>query len=187
MRRYWVPEENLKDHQVELTGDILQHICGVCRRSQGDRFEVICDKEVYLVELSEIKKERAWASIIRKRKIKALKKPHIHLALSLPRFQTLEKILEKSVELGVRAFHLFHSDFSFMKPNPGDLENKRKRWQKIIRGATQQTGRGELMGLGEIKPLKSLLREEGRGKNFFGLLAYEGDSPFPSRKGIGSE
>ena len=29
MRRYWVPEESLKNRQVELTGDIFQHICVV--------------------------------------------------------------------------------------------------------------------------------------------------------------
>ncbi len=178
-----MPEESLTDHQVELTGDIFQHICGVCRRNTGDRFEVICGGQAYLVELSEIQTRKARALIVGKRTIRAPGKPHIHLALSLPRFQTLEKVLEKSVELGAKGFHPFYSDFSFMKPDPRGMENKRRRWQKIITGATQQTGRGELMELGEIKPLKNLLEEKGKKTFFFGLLAYEGDGFLSLRKG----
>ena len=182
MRRYWVPEQNFKDQQVELTGDLFQHICDVCRRKTGDRFEAICNGQAYLVELSEVKKRKALAVIVEKRKIKILKKPFIHLALALPKFQTLEKVLEKSVELGVKGFHPFYSDFSFMKSDSGKMENKTKRWRKIITGATQQTGRGELMELEKIKSLESLLEEKGGGKGFFGLLAYEGDDFFPSKK-----
>ena len=173
MRRYWVQKENLKDRIVELNGDLFQHICGVCRRNLGDRFEVICDGQAYLVEIREMERKKAMAVVIEKRQIKALARPHLHLALSLPRFQTLERVLEKSVELGVHSFHPFHSDFSFMKARPGDLENKKQRWARIIQGATRQTGRGELMELTEIRSLEELLRQEGQKSSFFGLLAYE--------------
>ena len=172
MRRYWIQKENLKDQIVELEGDLFQHICAVCRRNLGDRFEVICDGQAYLVEIRKMERKKAVAVILEKRQIKALPKPHLHLALSLPRFQTLERVLEKSVELGVHSFHPFHSEFSFMKASPGDLENKKQRWARIIQGATRQTGRGELMKLTQIRSLEELLCQEGQ-THFFGLVAYE--------------
>ncbi|MCJ8276452.1 MAG: RsmE family RNA methyltransferase, partial [Bdellovibrionales bacterium] len=122
--------------------------------------------------------------IIEVRDLPPLKKPHLHLALSLPKFSTLERVIEKSVELGVHTVHLFSSDFSFMKPKPGELVKKQDRWNKIIKGATQQTGRGDLMELTEVTPLDVLLKEFASQPQTKGLLAYEGDAPLSLKQAL---
>ena len=179
MRRYWVPADAIQGDQIILTDDVFHHICGVCRQGLQSRFELIHNQKAHLVEIVELNKKKATTQILETRDLPPLPQPPIHLALSLPRFTTLEKVLEKSVELGVSKLHLFASDFSFMKPKSKDLEKKTERWQKIILGATQQTGRGELMELTPIRPLSVLLEEYSREPGAQGWVAYEGDGTRP--------
>lgn len=174
MRRYWVEQEHKVEEGFELTGDVYHHICVVCRRSPGDRFELILSGEAFLVEMTESSNKKAFAKIIETRKIAPLPQPEIHLALSLPKFQTFEKVIEKMVELGVHSVHPFTSDFSFVKSSKKVPAKKYERWEKIIRGATQQTGRGEFLNLTQIQPLGVLLAEFSK-KEALGLLAYEGE------------
>ncbi len=179
MRRYWVPANAIQGDRILLNDDIYHHICGVCRQGLKSRFELIHNQKAYLVEIVELHKKKALAEILEIRDMPPLPHPPIHLALSLPKFTTLEKVLEKSVELGVSKLHLFASDFSFMKPKSKDLEKKTQRWQKIILGATQQTGRGELMELTPIRPLGVLLEEYSSEPRAHGWVAYEGDGARP--------
>lgn len=190
MRRYWVDEGCLQGGHVQLNGDVFHHICVVCRQGQGDRFEVILNQKAYFVEIVEQQKKSAIAKIIEERQIPSLPKPQVHLALSLPKFQTVDRVVEKMVELGVAKVHLFSSDFSFMKPKKGELAKKQTRWEKIIQGATQQTGRGERMRLTELTPLHVLLEENFPSSSKAGLLAYEGEGgePLSARlKGLSKE
>ncbi len=175
MRRYWIPSSALQDSQVVLEDDVFHHICNVCRQGEGNKFEVICQNKAFFVEIVELKKKQAVAKILEERQIPQLPKPHIHLALSLPKFQTVDRVVEKMVELGVSEVHLFSSDFSFLKPKAGELDKKQKRWQKIIQGATQQTGRGEMMKLTEVTPLRVLLETHFPDPGKWPLLAYEGE------------
>lgn len=184
MRRYWVPEISLQGDFFKLEEDVFHHIFIVCRQSLGSRFEVIVNSKAYFVEVVDVYKKNAVAKIIEERPIPELSKPHIHLALSLPKFQTLEKVIEKSVELGVHSLHLFHSDFSFMRPKSGELDKKMQRWEKIITGATQQTGRGERMQLTEVEPLDVLLARFSESRQSKGFLAYEGDGKMSLRESL---
>lgn len=179
MRRYWLPRDSFQGQQVALTGEVFKHICVVCRQGVGDRFEVITDQKAFFVELLEVGKKNALAKILEERKIPQLPKPEIHLALSTPKFQTVDKVIEKMVELGVVKVHLFSSDFSFVKSQEDELEKKINRWRKIVQGATQQTGRGELMGLTGPTPLSVLLETHFSGEKALGLLAYEGEGGEP--------
>lgn len=176
MRRYWISRDSLQeDSSIRIDGEVFHHICVVCRQKLGSRFEVICDHKAFFVEIISMDKKSAVAKIIEHRQIPSLPRPYIHLALSLPKFQTVDRVVEKMVELGVQQVHLFSSDFSFMKPKPGELDKKQQRWQKIITGATQQTGRGEIMALTEVEPLSVLLERHFPDPNKIGLLAYEGE------------
>ena len=51
------------------------------------------------------------------RDIEPLKRPWIHLALSVPRFPKVDFILEKCVELGVHTVSLFRFGFQFSSKN----------------------------------------------------------------------
>lgn len=192
MRRYWIPRTCFIDTienplgLVEFKDEIFHHIFDVCRQQKGFQFEVLKgDQKAYLVEVVEIQKKKAFGKILSFRDIPPLKKPHFHLALSVSRFPVMDAIVEKCVELGVHSVHPFFSDFSYIR-RPSELpENKIERWHKIIISATQQSGRGEMMGL---LPAQSLIETlsylSKNSERKLGVFAYEGQTPLELKKFI---
>jgi 16S rRNA (uracil1498-N3)-methyltransferase len=185
MRRYWVPQEAIQGDQVSLRGEILHHIRDVCRQHRGSRFEVIDPKgQAHLVEIVNESKAESLANIIETRMIPEIPKPHIHLALSVPHFPVFEAVLEKSVELGVKSIRPFFSEFSFIRSKADVFAQKRKRFEKIIVGATQQSGRGDLMVLEDPVGLDELLPNFNLQGAARGLFAYEGEGVLNARQGL---
>ncbi len=182
-RRYWVEPSAISEKGVQLEGDVLHHIRDVCRQTVGSRFEILSGQpKALLVEIESMQKNRAWARILGERPLPELKRPYLHLALSLPRPAKMDLIVEKAVELGVKTIHPFVSDFSFFRQSQDIQANKIQRWQKIIRAASQQSGRGDLMSLSSPQALRPLLEDFNRKPGRLGLLAYEGQAETSFRK-----
>jgi len=175
MRRYWVPEVSENDTLVLLKGDVFHHIVDVCRQDVGSKFEVLTESGwALLVEIEKVTKKDAVAKVIEKRQLPPLKKPLIHLAMSVPKISTFEAVAEKAVELGTYKIWPFYSDYSFVKSQKNVFTAKAARFEKIIQGATQQTGRGDLMGLEEPRNLEDLLTAFKNSPKSAGIFAYEG-------------
>lgn len=175
MRRYRIESTSENDLEVLIEGDSFRHIVDVCRQEVGSRFEVLTPTGWALfVEIQKVGKKSAQAKVIEKRKIPELKKPWIHLALSMPKISTYEAVLEKAVELGVYQIHPFFSDYSFVKTQKNVLESKAARFEKIIQSATQQTGRGDWMKVAPVSELGELLKHFQQQIRTDGLFAYEG-------------
>lgn len=175
LRRYWVHEDCIKDDEVTLEGDTLHHVRDVCRQTLGNKFEVLCgDGKAYFVEIMSEEKKKSLCKVIDVRAIPPLPEPRIHLCVSLPKLSRLELIFEKSVELGVSRVTAFTSEFSFFRDLKKVNEKKMERFQKIILGATQQSGRGDVMELSPIQSLEALLSEVNNSPEVLCLLPYEG-------------
>lgn len=176
MRRYWVSGISENDSSVKIIGDEFHHVVDVCRQSVGSKFEVITETGWALfVELTQISKKDATAQVLEKRKLPALAKPHIHLAMSIPKIATFEAVIEKAVELGTFKVWPFVSDYSFIKSQKNVFEAKMGRFEKIVQGATQQTGRGERMEIAAPLNLQSVLGEYEKSPQKAGIFAYEGE------------
>jgi len=177
VRRYWFSPENKQEDKIYLRGDLFHHVVGVCRQKVGSCFEMFTDGgRAYFVELQEVGKKQAIAKILEGRQIPELRKPYIHLAVSVPRFAKMDIIVEKAVELGVYELHPFVSDFSFVGKVDGRLQGRFLRWHKIVQGATQQSGRGDLMSLAAPTGLEELLDNFNRRTRALGLFPYEGEA-----------
>jgi len=185
MRRYWVPKESVIGDEVHIVGDVLHHVRDVCRLRRGAKFEVLVEgRGALLVEIVSESKHESIARVLEERQIPELPRPYIHLALSIPRFPVFEAVVEKSVELGVKAVHPFFSDFSFIRTQDDVFAKKRPRFEKIVRGATQQTGRGDLMPISEPVHIKDLLKTFNREESAKGLFAYEGPGVLTAKDGV---
>lgn len=192
MRRYWLEQESFSEldqsNEILISGDSFKHIVGVCRMAEGARFEVLgLGEKALLVELVDVAKKQARARRIEEREIPPLKKPYVNLVSSLPKFDVLENTLEKSVELGVKEFFVVDSDYAFVKSKNRDLDKKISRWQKIIKSATQQSGRSHLMPLHTGLDLKTFVEEKTKFNNTLHIFAYEGDSSSSLKEGLGAE
>lgn len=189
MRRYWIEKSQISHNSSEsvnsdsnnviFKNDQFHHIFSVCRQEVGHHFEVITeDSKAYLVEVTAIHKKSAEAKIIEERIIQNLPKPHIHLALSIPRYPVMDSIVERAVEMGVTSIIPFCSEYSFIR-KPNQLpDGKYDRWSKIIISATQQCGRGELLKIKEISTWQEMLQLINPQTNLndrnWCLFAYEG-------------
>lgn len=182
MRRYWIDKSQIHkiseaEQQVIFKDDLFHHIFDVCRQEVGHRFEVITeDSKAYLVEVTVKEKKQARAKILEDREIQRLPKPHIHIALSIPRFAVMDSIIERAVEMGVASIQPFFSDFSFIRKANNLPEGKQDRWQKIVISASQQSGRGELMKIHDPVDWDSMLQLINPSDQNWCLFAYEGAS-----------
>lgn len=177
VRRYWIEASDKANDLITFRGDLYHHIFEVCRQDLGSKFEVLMDDgKAYFVEVTHKDRKSATAQILEERTIPALRPPWVRVVLSVPRYPVMDAVLEKLVELGVKSVHPVLSEFSFVRTASALSEGKVLRWDKIIRSATQQSGRGEQMERHEARPLKELLAEIHRKPHFAGLFAYEGTS-----------
>ncbi len=175
MRRYFFESSIGLNSDLKIDGELFKHIFKVCRRKEGDHFELLSDGEAYLVEVSKVLKNEALVRVLEKRKLNELKKPHIHLVLANPKPAVFERVLEKSVELGVKSIRLIISENSFFK-SIDKLKLKEKRALKITKQAMQQSGRGESLTLEEPKTLKDFLEDFKSMKDTEGVFFYEAES-----------
>jgi 16S rRNA (uracil1498-N3)-methyltransferase len=177
MRRYWIEKKDLFQSQVNFTGDVFHHIFDVCRQEVGSKFEVLTeDSKAYFVEVTSVTKKNAVGQILEERVIPALKEPRIHVLLSISRFPVMDAVMEKAVELGVYSIQPFFSDFSFLRKGEKLSDNKTERWDKIVRSATQQSGRGDLMKIQPAIHFDDIGGLINRNAGHAGLFAYEGPS-----------
>lgn len=178
MRRYLLPPSAIQKEHVTIEGEPFHHIFDVCRQGVGSKFEVLgTSGKAHLVEVLEVGKKRASAQVISVRAIPELPRPHLILALSVPRFNVMDSVVERAVEMGVAEIRPFFSEQSFVRKRDSLPDSKLDRWRKIIVSATQQSGRGDLMPLREPIDFKELLAEFNQKDAVQGLFAYEGASP----------
>jgi 16S rRNA (uracil1498-N3)-methyltransferase len=172
--------------EVTLSGDVLHHIRDVCRMHKGSKFEVIVggQQKALLVEVTGETKHESFARVLEERAIDPIPYPHIHLALSVPRFPVFEAVVEKAVELGVFAIHPFFSEFSFIRKQEETWAKKVPRFEKIVQSATQQSGRGDLMPISNPVDLEQILAKFNRTEGAKGLFAYEGDARLNAKDGV---
>lgn len=185
MRRYWISKKDLFQDQVNFTGDVFHHIFDVCRQEVGSKFEVLTeDSKAYFVQVTNVSKKTAVAQVLEERVIPALKEPHVHIALSISRFPVMDAIMEKTVEMGVSSIQPFFSEFSFMRKGEKISENKIERWDKIIKSATQQSGRGDLMKIHSPISIENLSDLINPSAGSAGLFAYEGPSTLSIKEAV---
>jgi 16S rRNA (uracil1498-N3)-methyltransferase len=187
VRRFWIEPEHIQGLNIEIEGELFHHIRDVCRFDVGSRFEVLPgDGRALFVEVTQVAKKTLNAKILEERIIPPLPKPHIHLFVSIPKFATFETILEKAAELGVAEVTPFFSDYSFVRSEEKMGESKWTRWEKIIRAASQQCGRGTLMKLNPAQKLSDILKAFNPQTKVLGLFPYEGETPLSLKEHLQS-
>src|SRR5690606_32329496 len=63
-------------------------------------------------------------------------------------------------------------------------EGKQSRWQKIIKSATQQSGRADILQLNPIENLEKTLSKFNQTSNAVGLFPYEGESAYSMKRAV---
>lgn len=187
LRRFWIEQKDLGEDDFSVSGDLFHHLVDVCRLTEGDEFELLPgDGQAHLVKVIRVSKKELECKRISHRTLPPLPLPYVHLLVSIPRLPKLDQIIEKSVELGVKKITPFLSDFSFLRKASEISPNRKGRWDKIIKGATRQCGRGDLMELGEVVSLSQILKEFNQNGDQWGLFPFEGGTSMTLKQALRS-
>ena len=169
--RFWIDKAGLQGSQFLIKGSLYHHICRVAKIKKGEVFELFCEGlQKYQVVLSSVSSSMAKADILRAYPVPPLKKPYLHLALSLPRLSKMSALLQAVVELGVKEVQPFTSEFSFFKESAKLTARRQERWKKIVSHSLALTGRTEPLNIQPLIPLSKIQIPKGA----LALMAYEG-------------
>lgn len=174
VRRYWIDADpDPKDQTLEISGDTFHHIFDVCRETVGSKIEILNGgSQSFLSEVILKSKKSATLKVIEIKTLPPLPLPRINLNLSLPKIPTFEAVLEKAVELGVQKIQPFTSEFSHIRKKDALPVDKINRWNRIIKSASEQSYRSELLQIGPLKTFEEVL--EDSSPKSFKILAFEG-------------
>lgn len=152
MQRYFV--ENIQEDKVILGLEDSHHIKTVMRMKIGDKVEIVYQEKVYLGQIESLSEQ------VQAKLIEELASPNqnirpITLAQALVKEQKMDYILQKATELGVTEIIPFCAERSIVKANKQD-EKRKIRWEKIVKEASEQSKRANLVKIHPILSLREL-------------------------------
>lgn len=160
MPRFFVPD--LSGETVVLAGEEGRHIAKSLRCRTGETL-TLCDGRGTDARgvIAAVEGERVTLRIAARTPSRGELPCRVTLYQALPKGDKLDFVVQKAVELGVRAIVPVLTERCVSRPDPKGAEKKRERLQKIAREAAGQSGRGLIP---EVRPLLSFgeaLREMG--------------------------
>ncbi len=139
MQRFLVNRQCIDHESITLEGDIVHQIRNVLRLQSGERIVVFDNDGLeYTVTLDKVEKNQVKGTICNTRQAT---ESDIKLTLyqALLKSDRFEFVLQKCTEIGVSVFIPVVCERCIArKPS----SNKLERWEKVIREATEQSGRG---------------------------------------------
>lgn len=195
MPRFFV--DSVEGDFVEINGEDARHIALSLRMKNGEHL-VLCDgkgREADAV-IREAFPESVVLDILSRQDSAAEPKTKVILYQALPKFDKLEYIVQKSVELGVTKIVPVLTSRCISRPDEKTMKKKLERLRKIADEAAKQSGRGCLPEVGELLTYKNAVNEMAKAETpifFFEHAKYPLHEIMEKRKGgtiammVGSE
>ncbi|MHB1133872.1 MAG: RsmE family RNA methyltransferase [Chloroflexota bacterium] len=148
MHRFFVPPDWLHPDRAQLTGPLARQIALVLRLLPGERICVLDDSgwEAEVV-LDTVHKDLAAGPVVRRTLAAAEPRTKVTVYQALLKGDHFELVLQKCTEVGAVAFVPLITARTVVG-SVGDADSRRfQRWQRIVREAAEQSGRGRLPAL----------------------------------------
>ena len=176
MSKFFVRSEKIKDNEILIDTEDVNHIKNVLRKSVGDDI-IVCDYEKkinYNCKIKEISKRDIICEIISQRESESESNIKIDIFQGLPKADKMELIIQKGTELGVNSFIPVVFKRSVVKIDEKDKSKKIERWQKISEVAAKQSGRDMIPLIKNIENVKNICK---LFENYdIVLVAYENEN-----------
>jgi 16S rRNA (uracil1498-N3)-methyltransferase len=149
MHRFFVSPEWIDERKAVLSGPVAHQVSHVLRMRPGEQV-VLLDGSgwEFLTQLVALKPDRVEGRVLSKRLAQGEPRTKISLYQGVLKADRFEFVLQKATELGVVEFVPIITARTII----GRLDavrKKRQRWERIIREAAEQSGRGRLPRLQE--------------------------------------
>ena len=172
MQRYFFPSSHFQDKLIRITGDDVHHITRVMRYNIGDK--IICNSEygkAALCQISQVTSDEIQATIETWLDENAELPINVTIAQGIPKGDKFDLVLQKGTELGAYAFIPFQAKRSIAIWDQKKAEKKQKRFEKIIKEASEQSHRNIVPHMKKPMSIEMLIEES---KNYHvKLFAYE--------------
>ncbi|MBI4024889.1 MAG: 16S rRNA (uracil(1498)-N(3))-methyltransferase [Verrucomicrobia bacterium] len=140
MHRFFIPKSEIQGERLVLTGSEWHHCREVLRAKTGDRITVFdgAGRE-YLAEILEARSDEARLQLAQKSETPP-PPCSITLAQALPKNKTMDFIVQKATELGIREIIPILSERSNIHLQSDVIAAKMLRWRQISIEAAKQCG-----------------------------------------------
>ena len=158
MPKFFVKRNQIKDNQIEVIGEDVNHIKNVLRKNIGDILE-ICnqdDRQNYRAEITAIDNYKIKCKVTEIIEAKAESNLYINIFQGLPKSDKMELIIQKSIELGASEITPVAMKRCVVKIKEKDEPKKLQRWQKISETASKQCGRDIVPKINNIVKIKDI-------------------------------
>ena len=166
MKRFLCKKKLVKDHVVELDSDFYHHAIRVLKIKTNESIVLFNEngKEFYC-KIQKILKKSVLVEIQYELDSLSDKRSSIKVFQSIPKGNLIDDLIEKSVELGVTSFNPVISKRTIKK-----TKEKKERWNEIIKNATEQCGRTDLMQISEPIQFNEIFNQDHNGEK---IIFYE--------------
>ena len=182
MNRFFMDQENFDQGKIYFPTEITHQILHVLRLSEGDEVCVL-DNQGHAYRVSLVGGDGSLGlegEILSSTPVTTEPDTKVSLCFGLTSRDKVEWILQKGTEIGAAAFFPFTSERTLVQST--DLPAKKfLRWEKIIREAAEQSGRGLLPELNPPMTLTGCL-QHFRALGTRLLAAWEGAEDHPDQK-----
>ncbi len=199
-KKFYILPQYIKNNKIYLPFRDAHHISNVLRYKVNQRILFFDAKgNEYLSAITNISAKGLTAEIIEVKPFPAKQNIEVTLAQALVKSDKFEMVIQKATELGVNKIIPVCAQRSLVNLDYRQAAKKKERWERIIKEAAQQCGRGNLARIelpqslkavldsakdydlvlffcldGEARPLKEILRLS-RPKKILVFIGPEGD------------
>lgn len=167
MQRYFVNQ--IDNNAVTLTNDQEHHILKVMRMRTKDRITCVFNGEIYLCEIKSSTPLKI--EVIEKLEENNELDVNVTLLYCLPKGDKLELVLQKATELGVKEIILVQSERCVAKIKNEDRERKLKRFNSIVKEASEQSKRSFVPIINKIISFRDISKYQFNHS----FIAYENE------------
>ncbi len=173
MSKFFVKPEQIKNDNIIIDGDDVNHILNVLRMKKDDEIQV-CNQvtgENYKARIVQYSKNEIECKIEEKIGKSTESNVHITIFQGIPKFEKMELIIQKNTEVGVNNIVPVIMERTVVKLDEKVASKKLDRWQKIAEIAAKQSMR-------DIIPnVKSIIKTKEIDVDMYDvvLVAYENE------------
>lgn len=173
MHKFFVNEEQIRDNEIDIINDDINHIKNVLRLNIGDKIEIcnMSNSKNFLCEITELNSEFVRCSVLEEIETNSEPNVYLHIFQGLPKADKMETIIQKCTEIGISEITPVIMKRCVAKLDDKTSSKKNLRWQKIAEVAAKQSKRDKIPQVNFPISIKNIYEKI---KNYdIVLVAYE--------------
>lgn len=160
MQHFFVIPEQVRETEIYVTGQDVNHMKNVLRMKIGEQVEISDgNNKKYLCEVSAYEDDQAVLKILETREADTELKSKLYLFQGLPKNDKMELIVQKAVELGAYEVIPVAMKRCVVKLDAKKAAKKVERWNSISESAAKQAGRSLIPKVSEVVSYQEALEK----------------------------